>query len=137
MKKIILTLLTFMTLNVSSQNMTPVTRADVNEINLKLEKVEKFGKQQRLGNKVAVIGLLTTATGVGLIYNECGIRNYISNGNGGYYGGYGVTKLANINRGEKIMLVGLGLTTVGVTIKLNSYKHLNFKPRKRISITLK
>lgn len=131
MKKIILTILTFLTLNVSAQNMTPVTRADVNEINLKLEKVEKFGKQQRFGNKVTTLGLLTTAAGIGMIYNESGIRNYIC----GYNGmGYSISKES---RGEKVMLVGLGLTTVGLTIKLNSYKHLKFKPKKRISISLK
>jgi hypothetical protein len=140
MKKLLLSIAIMASTILSAQNMTPVTRAEVNEINLKLEKVEKFGRQQSLGNKVVLAGLLTSVTGALLIQRDMGFSDYISTKTNknflNYWTGPGSTKLsAASSRGQFIMLSGLGITTIGITIKMNSYKHL--PGRKRLSISLK
>jgi hypothetical protein len=140
MKNLLLTIATFLTLNLSAQNMTPVTRADVNEINLRLDNIERFGRQQRFGNKVVLVGVLTSITGALIIQKDMGFSDYINTKTNSdflnYWNGPGSTKLSTVSsRGQVIMLSGLGITTIGITIKMNSYRHLPGK--KRLSITLK
>jgi hypothetical protein len=135
MKKLLLSIAIMASTILSAQNMTPVTRAEFNEINLKLEKVDRFGRQHRLGNKVALLGVLTTVSGVVVLQNDYTIKNRIRNWISTYY-----TSISNpkTNRlGRNITLVGLGITTVGLTINISSYKHLKLSPKKRLSISFK
>lgn len=113
MKNLLLTIATFLTLNLSAQNMTPVTRADVNEINLRLDGLEKFGKQHRTGNHLMIAGTILSGLGSWMYINPI-FTYYIPNAftptddtkNETFFGkgtGYKTVTMQIFNRwGEKI-----------------------------------
>lgn len=111
MKSLLLTIATFLTLNASSQNMTPVTRADVNEINLRLDGLEKFGKQHRTGNHMIIAG--TLLNGFGLLFMNSNTAPANPN-----------SKLTDNKLATGTLLIGSLLTTTGLIINIDSYRHL-------------
>ena len=137
MKTIILTIATFLTLNISAQtssierieiitnpsDMTPVTRADVNEINLRLEGLEKFGKKHRTGNHLIIGG--TSLLGIGSLLLA---TNTIKPSNKG-----GLVQKAKKdyyrrnNIGMAFIGIGSVLSSVGVVINIDSFRHLKNK----------
>jgi hypothetical protein len=113
LKTLLLTFITFLTLNGISQNIPPVTNAEINEINLKLDGLEKFGKQHRKGNHLLIAG--TILNGFGLLFMSS-------------------TTTTNPNatfKGDKLAIgtlaVGTILSTTGLIINLDSYRHLRKK----------
>ena len=124
MKNLLLTIATFLTLNASSQNMTPVTRADVNEINLRLDGLEKFGRQHRTGNHMIITGTLFTGLGILMLNTTTAPSN--PNTSEGYIGGDGSVKVEpkKDNFAIGTLLVGSLLTTTGVIINIDSFRHL-------------
>ncbi len=97
------------TLFSTAQNMTPVTRAEVNEINLRLEGLDKFGKQHRLGNQLILAGAIISAVGS---------LNYIINNLN--------TKSSDLstNISYGMMIGGGAISTSGLIVNLDSFRHL-------------
>ena len=93
----------------------PVRRSDINEINLKLDKIEKFGKQHRTGNHLILAGTLFNVFGL-VIMNSQLYSYTLVTGDGS---GQSNQKLAN-----GALVVGSLLTTTGLVINLDSFRHL-------------
>lgn len=106
MKKLLFTITTFLTLNLSAQNMTPVTRADVNEINLRLDGLEKFGKQHRTGNRLMIAGVIAAGLGTYAYINST------------------TSPTNQYKTGTGLMIVGSALSTAGLIVNINSFRHL-------------
>ena len=122
MKTIILTIATFLTLNLSAQNTTPVTRAEVNEINLRLDGLEKFGRQHRTGNHLMIAGTILSGLGSWMyINNYNGYNPPKNNANKATY-----LKQYRMNRNISQTIMGMGgvMITTGVIINIDSYRHL-------------
>jgi hypothetical protein len=85
--------------------MKVVTRADVNEINLRLEGLNKFGKQHRIGNRMIITGVLFSGMGAFIIKEDDII-------------------------GKSIMGTGALISSTGIILTLDSYRHLKIKKEK-------
>jgi len=82
------------------------------EINLRFKNIDKFGKQHRTGNHLIIAG--TLLNGLGLLF----ISNSFSTTNQNY------SKLNDSNLGTGFMIAGSLLTTTGLVINLDSFRHL-------------
>jgi hypothetical protein len=111
MKTILLTISIFLTLNGISQNMTPVTRAEINDINLRLDNVEKFGQQHRTGNHLIIAG--TLLNGFGLLFLNSNTAPANPN-----------SKLTDNKLAVGTLAVGTILSTTGLIINIDSFRHL-------------
>ena len=119
MKKLLLTIALLTSVFASAQNTQPVTRADINQINLRLDGVERFGQQHRTGNHLMIAGTILSGIGSLIIYN-----NTLSK-----YKGYTPKEAYKMykqqNRiGLSIIGVGSGLATVGLVMNIDSFRHL-------------
>lgn len=111
MKKLLLTIALLTSIFASAQNMTPVTRADINEINLRLDGVERFGHQHRTGNHMIIAG--TLLNGFGLLF----MNSTTAPANPG-------SKLTDNRLAAGTLIIGSLLTTTGLIINIDSYRHL-------------
>lgn len=121
MKKLLLSIALFTSMFVSAQNMTPVTRADVNDINLKLEKVERFGRQHRTGNHLMIAGTLLSGIGSWILATNSPSKHQY---------GYNSAKVAydmykkNNRVGFTVLGIGSGLAATGIIVNIDSFRHL-------------
>jgi hypothetical protein len=87
------------------------------KINLRLENLEKFGNQHRVGNGILLAG-------VGIV----GISTIVNNQNRDNLSSTNSLKVKeaekNIKTANTLMLVGSIISGVGVVINMNSFKHL-------------
>ena len=90
----------------------PVRRSDINEINLKLDKLEKFGKQHRTGNHLILAGTLFNVFGVVVMNSKLGESGEVGQ------------KLSGFNPNFVPIIIGSLLTTTGLVINLDSFRHL-------------
>jgi hypothetical protein len=122
MKNLFLTLLTLLTLNLSAQIKTDTTKKVIfidyefykynnDQINLRLDGLEKFGKQHRTGNHLIIAG--TLLNGFGLLF----MNNTTAPANPG-------SKLTDDKLATGTLLIGSLLTTTGLIINIDSYRHL-------------
>ena len=121
MKRLLLTIAMFISVIASSQNMTPVTRADVNEINLRLDGLEKFGRQHRTGNHLMIAGTLLSGIGSWILATNSPSKHQY---------GYNSAKVAydmykkNNRVGFTVLGIGSGLASTGLIINIDSFRHL-------------
>jgi hypothetical protein len=80
----------------------PITREEINNINLRLNGVNNFGKQHRTGNHFLIAGFLTTAIGTGMFLQPNTIPEV----------------------GTGLLILGGILSTSGIIINIDSFKHL-------------
>ncbi len=122
MKNLLLTIATFLTLNVSAQNATDTTKKvtfidyefykyNNDEINLRFDGLEKFGKQHRTGNHIIIAGALLN--GFGLLFMNSNTAPVNPN-----------SKLTDNKLATGTLLIGSLLTTTGLIINIDSYRHL-------------
>jgi hypothetical protein len=125
MKTIILTIATFLTLNLSAQNMTPVTRAEVNEINLRLDNLDRFGRQHRTGNHLMIAGTLLSGIGSWILATNSPSKynNQYTYGNNSAKAAYQMYKRTN-RIGFTVLGIGSGLATTGLIVNIDSFRHL-------------
>ena len=88
------------------------TQREIDEINLRLEMVEKFGTQHRAGNTLTIIGGCLS-----LIGSQVYISNILENNNSG----------ALFTEGMGAVLLGTITMGTGVIINIDSYRHLKFE----------
>ena len=90
----------------------PVRRSDINEINLKLDKLEKFGKQHRTGNHLILAGTLFNVFGVVVMNSQLGESGEVGQ------------KSSSFNPNFVPIIIGSLLTTTGLVFNLDSFRHL-------------
>lgn len=112
MKKLLLSIALFTTMFVSAQNTQPVTRADINQINLYLNDIDRFGRQHRTGNHLIIAGTLIAGIGSAIVYNNLVTK----------YNGW--TSNSSYNLGLTAIGIGSGLTATGLVINIDSFRHL-------------
>lgn len=88
-----------------------------NEINLRLNGLEKFGIQHRTGNRLIITGIVLN--GFGLVFMNTTNNNPYS-------------KLNDTKIGTGLIIAGSALTTTGLVINLDSFKHL--RKTKRVNV---
>jgi len=121
MKNLLLTIATFLTLNVSAQNSDTTKKVmfidyefykyNNDEINLRLDGLEKFGKQHRTGNHMIIAG--TLLNGFGLLFMNSNTAPANPN-----------SKLTDNKLATGTLLIGSLLTTTGLIINIDSFRHL-------------
>jgi hypothetical protein len=132
-KIMMMALMMCLTLNLSAQSSLrgvsltaqelskPVTREEVNEINLRLDNIERFGRQHRTGNHLMIAGTLLSGIGSMILYNNSPSKHQY---------GYNSAKVAydmykKQNRtGFTILGIGSGLTATGLIVNIDSFRHL-------------
>lgn len=121
MKRLLLTITMFISVIASSQNMTPVTRADVNEINLRLDRLDRFGRQHRTGNHLMIAGTLLSGIGSWILATNSPSKHQY---------GYNSAKVAydmykkNNRVGFTVLGIGSGLAATGIIVNIDSFRHL-------------
>jgi hypothetical protein len=76
-----------------------ILNQEIDQVNLRLKNVDKFGKQHRTGNHLMLSGIIFNAIGLGIIGHNSAF-------------------------GSGIIIAGSALSTVGWIINIDSFKHL-------------
>ena len=85
----------------------PITREEINNINLRLNGLNDFGKQHRTGNHFLIAGFITTALSAGT-YSQASSKNN------------------NMEIGAGLLIVGGILSTTGFIINIDSFRYLKY-----------
>jgi hypothetical protein len=137
MKKILLATFLFTNMFLSAQIKTDTTKKVVfvdydfykfnnDEINLRLNKIEKFGNLHRTGNHLMISGTLLSGIS-SLILSRNSIEKY---GNNYYYADYNSAykKYKRTERlGFTILGIGSALATAGIIVNLDSFRQFRKK----------
>jgi len=121
MKKIILLfIITFNSILLSGQSTSP-SRSEINQINLRLDKIEKFGNLHRTGNHLIISETVLSGIGSLIIF-----RNSMENYDNDYNSPDLEYKKYKYKRTERLgfTIIGIGsaLATAGIVVNLDSFR---------------